>query len=270
MRILELDSSCASAHAMLSSISLFRDWNWTSAKQGLDAALHLNPKSSFVRSTSAWYHACIGASDKAIQEVEQAISLEPSSPAFQLLLARMFLLSGAYQQAIKSFSTLVEAGPAFQTARRYRAQAYILSGEPYKAIGDLLHLPQGRAEDIAFRLPLLARAHADCGDSERAKEIYDGLLTMARTDVVPGWHLAIVAVGLGMLGSALDHLEQAMERGEPTLLMLHSLPWFEPLASRARFRAILERLGLDSRGIAPVAVQPSERGIVPLRAVASL
>jgi DNA-binding winged helix-turn-helix (wHTH) protein len=268
MRILELDTSCASAHAMLSSIALFCDWNWISAKHELDTALKLNPNSSFVRSTSAWYHACLGANEQAIQEVEQAISLEPSSPVFQLLLARMFLLSGAYEQAIKSFSTLIDAGLAFQTARRYRAAAYILSGEPHKAIGDLLQLPQGRAEDVAFRLPLLARAYADCGEAERAKEIYDGLLTMVRTDLVPGWNLAIVAVGLGRLDSALDHLEQAMERREPPLLMLRSLPWFEPLAPRARFRAILERLGLDSRGIAPAAAPRSEHGSVPLRAVA--
>ena len=268
MRILELDSSCASAHAMLSHILLFCDWNWVSAKQELDTALKLNPNSSFVRSTSAWYYTCLGANDRAVQEVEQAISLEPSSPVFQLLLARMFLLSGAYEQAVRSLSTLIEAGPAFQTARRYRAQAYILSGEPHKAIGDLLHLPQGRVEDVAFRLPLLARAHADCGETERAQEIYDGLLAMARTDLVSGWHLAIVAVGLANLDGALEHLEHAMERREPMLLSLRNLPWFEPLAPRARFRAILERLGLDSRAGASIVAPMAERGSVPLRIAA--
>lgn len=268
-RVFELDSSCPSAHAMLSNISLFWDWDWIRAKLDLDTALNLNPTSSFVRSTAAWYHSCRGDSDQAIQEVEHAISFEPSSPAFQLLLARMFLLGGAYEQAIKSFSTLIDAGPAFQIARRYRAQAYILSGEPHKAIGDLLHLPQGRAEDIAFRLPLLARAHADCGEAERAEEMYDGLLSMARTELVPAWQLAIIAVGLNRLDSALDHLEQAMERREPALLTVGNLPWFEPLATRARFKAILECLGLDLRRIAPIAAPTSEHDVVVLRAVAS-
>ena len=268
-RVLELDSSCASAHAMLSNISLFSDWSWIRAKLELDAALKLNPTSSFVHSTAAWYHSCLGDNDRAIQEVEHAISHEPSSPAFHLLLARIFLLSGAYEQAIKSLSTLIDAGPAFQVARRYRAQAYILSGEPHKAIGDLLHLTPGRIEDIAFRLPLLARAHADCGETVRAKEIYDGLLSMARTELVPAWYLAIVAVGLNRLDSALDHLEQAMERREPALLTVRNVPWFEPLAQRQRFRDILEALGLDTPAIAPITAPASERGLVPLRAVAS-
>ncbi|HTA37791.1 MAG TPA: hypothetical protein VK760_01885, partial [Candidatus Acidoferrales bacterium] len=99
----------------------------------------------------------------------------------------------------------------------------------------------------------------------RSKEIYDGLLAMARTDLVSGWHLAIVAVGLKCFDDALDHLERAMERREPTLLMLRNLPWFEPLAPRARFRDILARLGLDSRGSESFAAQTSERGSVPLR-----
>jgi DNA-binding winged helix-turn-helix (wHTH) protein len=267
-RVLELDSSCASAHAMLSNISLFCDWNWIRAKLELDAALKFNPTSSFVHSTAAWYHSCLGDNDRAVQEVEHAISFEPSSPAFHLLLARIFLLSGAYEQAIKSLSTLIEAGPAFQVARRYRAQAYILSGEPHKAIGDLLHLPQGRTEDIAFRLPLLARAHADCGEAERANEMYDGLLSMAHTELVPAWYLAIIAVGLNRLDSALEHLEQAMARREPALLTLRNVPWFEALEPRGRFRDILEALGLDSPSIAPIAAPKSERAFVPLRAVA--
>ena len=268
-RVLELDSSCAAAHAMLSTISLFCDWNWIRAKMELDSALKFNPASSFVRSTAAWYYSCLGDNDRAIEEVEHAISHEPSSPAFHLLLARIFLLSGAYEQAIKSLSTLIEAGPAFQIARRYRAQAYILSGEPHKAIGDLLHLPQGRTEDIAFRLPLLARAHADCGETERANEMYDGLLSTARTEPVPAWYLAIIAVGLNKLDSALEHLEQAMARREPALLTLRNVPWFEALAPRGRFRDILEALGLDSQEIAPIGAPTSARGLVPLRAVAS-
>jgi DNA-binding winged helix-turn-helix (wHTH) protein len=267
-RVLELDSSCASAHAVLSNISLFCDWNWIRAKLELDAALTFNPTSSFVHSTAAWYHSCLGDNDRAVEEVEHAISHEPSSPAFHLLLARILLLSGAYEQAIKSLSTLIEAGPAFQVARRYRAQAYILSGEPHKAIGDLLHLPQGRTEDVAFRLPLLARAHADCGETERANEMYDGLVSTAHTELVPAWLLAIVAVGLNRLDSALDHLEQAMARREPALLTLRNLPWFDALASRGRYRDILEALGLDSQVFVPIAAPSSERGLVPLRAVA--
>ena len=220
---------------MLSNISLFCDWNWIRAKLELDAALKLNPTSSFVRSTAAWYHSCLGDNDRAIQEVEHAISLEPSSPAFQLLLARIFLLSGAYEQAIKSLSTLIEAGPAFQMARRYRAQAYILSGEPHKAIGDLLHLPQGRIEDIAFRLPLLARAHADCGEAERAKEItmacwQSRVRSSCRRGIWLSSPSALISWTLRWITSS-----KPWSGGSPRFSRVRNVPWFEPLAQRQRF-----------------------------------
>jgi hypothetical protein len=106
-------------------------------------------------------------------------------------------------------------------------------------------LPQDRAEDIAVRLPLLARAYADCGDGERAEAIYRTLLEMTRTEYVAGFNLATAAVGLGRLEEALDHLYLGMQRREPALLMLRSLPWFEPIAGYARFKELLRAIWPD-------------------------
>ena len=62
-------------------------------------------------------------------------------------------------------------------------------------MADLLLLPQDRAEDLALRLPLLGRAYADCGDTERAETIYHTLQEMARTEHIVGFNLATIAVG---------------------------------------------------------------------------
>lgn len=171
--------------------------------------------------------------------MQRALLVEPSSPSLQLFLARIFLHTGDYRRALDSLSNLLESGPDFWIARRHRAQAYILSGQPGEAVADLLLLPQDRAEDIALRLPLLGRAYADCGDLERAETIYRALLEMARTEHVVGFNLATVAVGLGRLEEALDHLERALASREPALMMLRSLPWFEPIAARSRFKTLI-------------------------------
>lgn len=151
----------------------------------------------------------------------------------------MLLHSGNYGRAIDAFSNLIENGPDFSIARRHRAQAFILNRQPAEALADLLLLAQDRAEDIALRLPLLGRAYADCGERERAEGIYATLLELARTDYVVEFNLATVAVGLGMLDEALVHLERGLRKREPAMLMLRSLPWFEPIAQRARFKAVL-------------------------------
>ena len=103
-------------------------------------------------------------------------------------------------------------------------------------------LPVDRAEDVSLRLPLLGRAYADCGDTARAAEIYASLRQMARSEYVVYWNLALVAVGLGLHDEALDYLEKALEQREPTLLLLRTFPFFEPISRQRRFKSLLRAL----------------------------
>lgn len=243
VRALEIDPSSAEARATLANILLFCDWNWTDAEREIETAIRLNPKSTSVYINAAWFYMCKGVSERPLREMQRALLIEPSSPVLQLFLARVLLHTGEYRGAIDSLSSLIESGADFSIARRHRAQAYILNGQPAEALADLLLLPQDRAEDLALRLPLLGRAYAECGDTERAETIYKTLLEMARTEFVVGFNLATVAVGIGKLEEALDHLERALEKREPALLMLRSLAWFGRIEQRARFKALLNAVG---------------------------
>lgn len=244
MRALKLDPASATAHAALSNVMLFCEWDWREAKREIDTAVRLNPDSVAVCTSAAWFYECTGAEERALAEIQHALQVEPSSPGLQILFGRILAQSGDYQRAIAYFSNLIDMGPEFAVARRHRAQALILNGQPGEAIVDLLMLPQDRAEDIALRLPLLGRAYADCGDVERAGEIYAALQEMTRTEYVVYWNLALVATGLGRYDEALDHLESAVARHEPSLPLLRTSPWFAPIAKSGRFKALLRSVGL--------------------------
>jgi DNA-binding winged helix-turn-helix (wHTH) protein/tetratricopeptide (TPR) repeat protein len=239
LRALELDSSSADARATLGSILLFCDWNWNEAEREIETAIRLNPKSTTVYVSAAWFYTCKGSRENALRYMEHALLIEPSSPVLQLCLARGFLHIGEFQLAIDVFSSLIETVPDITIARRHRAQAYLLNGQPAEALADLLVLPVDRADDLALRLPLLARAYADCGETARAEEIYRALLETRHTEFVTDVNLALVAAGLCRFDEALKHLELALEAREPALLLLHNLPWFEAITQRARFKAVL-------------------------------
>lgn len=243
IRALQIEPSSASAHAALSNIMLFCEWDWREAKREIDAAVRLNADSIAVCTNAIWYYECIGAGERALAEAQHALSVEPSSPGLQILLGRVLTHSGDYEKAIAYLSHLIETGPEFAIARRHRAQALILNGQPGDAVVDLLMLPQDRAEDVALRLPLLGRAYAEMGETERAKEIYAMLLEIARTEFVVYWNLAVVAVGLGRCDEALDHLEKAMACREPSLPLLRSSAWFTPIAKSMRFKGLLRAVG---------------------------
>ncbi len=244
---LAIDPASASAYAVRSGILCFYDWDWEGAQGDVELAIRLNPGSTFVRNNAAWLHVCTGRYAAALQEAQIALTMEPSSLHLQLLLARVLVHSLDYSHAIEIMCNLLETEPAFYIARRYRAQAYLLDGQPEKAVSDLELLPQERSEDPSFRLPMLARAYAELGDKERAENIFTRLCSMAQTDYVVGWNLAIVAVGLGRLQEALAYLESAYDGREATMPFLKSLPWFEPISGTQRFRELLRKVGPPPR-----------------------
>jgi tetratricopeptide (TPR) repeat protein len=244
-RALEIDPASAAAHAVVSGLLCFADWDWTGAKDAIDVALQLNPGSTFVRNNAAWLYVCSGDYAEALAQVQFALTMEPWSLPLQLLLARVLLHSKDYGNAIDIMSNLLEMDPAFYIARRYRAQAYLLNEEADKALADLQLLPEDRSEDPSFRLPMLGRAYAELGDSSRAQKILETLQWLAQTDYVAFWNLAIVANGLGRLDEALAHLEAAHEQREATLPFLKSLPWFESISATHRFKSLLLKVGPD-------------------------
>ncbi|HKE38137.1 MAG TPA: tetratricopeptide repeat protein, partial [Candidatus Baltobacteraceae bacterium] len=193
IRALTLEPSSANAHAALSNIMLFCEWDWREAKREIDAAVRLNPDSIAVCTNAVWFYECAGAGDRALAEAQHALSVEPSSPALQIMMGRVLTQCGDYEKAIVYLSHLIESGPEFAIARRHRAQAMILSGRPGDAVVDLLMLPQDRSEDAALRLPLLGRAYGEMGETQRAREIYTMLLEMVRTEFIVYWNLAMVA-----------------------------------------------------------------------------
>ncbi|MBV8491219.1 MAG: winged helix-turn-helix domain-containing protein [Candidatus Eremiobacteraeota bacterium] len=243
IRALQRAPNSAAAHAVQSNIMLFGDWNWREAKREIDTALRLDSQCPTVFINAIWFHQCVRDDARAMAEIQSALLIEPSAPCLQILFGRVLTHLGRYDRAVAHFSNLIETGPEFALARRYRAQALLLNGQPSDAILDLQLLPENRAEDVASRLPLLARAYAETGDVDRARLIYDSLLAMERTEFVVQWNLAIVAVGLRRYDAALDHLENGVAKREASMPLLRATGWFAPIAKSGRFKALLRAVG---------------------------
>jgi len=242
LRALELDPNSALAHAVLSEVLMFGEWDWQGAERELLAARR-GLASSAIRTNAAWFYVCQGVHDRAIYEAQRAIALEPASPSLHLLMARTFVHAGRFDDGIAYLTNLLDVDETFYIVRRYRAQAYLLQGEPQRALSDLLLLPQERTEEPSFRLPMLSRAYAALGDVPRARQVQGGLLDLGKTDYVPLWNVAITQYGLGDVDAALKTLGDAVEQREPTVLFLRSLHWFKELEDTPEFKALLTNVG---------------------------
>ncbi|MBV8372397.1 MAG: winged helix-turn-helix domain-containing protein [Candidatus Eremiobacteraeota bacterium] len=237
-KALELDAASETAHALLSEIRMFGDWDFAGAESSLTIALDLNPQSLFVRHNIAWFHICRGAFDRAVVEAEQALLLEPASMVFLLILGRALMFRGELSPAIACYSNVIESAPDDVWARTMRAIAFIFFERPQLAIDDLRRLPRNGPE-----IPLLARALVDAGNPEAASKILDDLLELSKTQYVPHWDFAVAFAALEQQNSALEQLDLSMKAREPLMLLLPGLSkLFGSAQNDLRFKRLLKLL----------------------------
>lgn len=243
-RALQLEPACGDAHAVLSNIVLFFDWNWRDAKRQLDTAVGLNPENTAVRAGTMWLYEWIGQPDRAVVEAQRAVMAHPSSPALQMLLGRALIVRGDYNGAFEHFTNLMETHPEYAAqAQCRRAQALILGRQPERAILDLQFLPEDRAEDLASRLPLLGQAYADDGQHEKAEHVYEMLVNVSQIEYVAQSNLIALALSIGRTDAALAHLEVAIAQREPAAPLLRHEPRLAPIRKSDAFKSLVGAMG---------------------------
>ena len=239
-RALRLDPRSSTAHAILSELNLFGDWNWSRAGRSAQTALSLNPQSVLARNSAAWYHVCRGDVDRGLVEAAQALLVEPASLSLQLLQARMLLHCREYRKSIAATTNILLTDPDYRAARRYRGAAYVLDMQYGKALEDL-NLEEDA--DSSFALSLIGRAHAGLGNRYHASKIYEELRERRKRAYVPAWDLAVIAEGAGSPEETMRHLEGAFIEREPNMLFLRTLRWFRSVERRPEFKRLLRRIG---------------------------
>jgi DNA-binding winged helix-turn-helix (wHTH) protein/Flp pilus assembly protein TadD len=239
-RALTIEPSSADAHAVVSHIALVCDWDWKTAQREMHVALDANPGSIYAHINAAYYHACAGEREAALNQAQRALLLNPSSPSLQVFLGRILLQTGDYERATEYFTHLIESGEEFAFARGHRAAALICAGRSEEAIVELALVPANQTEDVTLRMPLLARAYAECGDLTRAGKIYDSLCEISAREYVANWNLAIAAASIGQTGTAIDLLEKARNERESAMLSLQNSPWFHSIHADPRFTDLLQ------------------------------
>ncbi len=244
IRALQMEPSSAVAHAVLSNVILFGEWNWRQAKRRFDRAVRLNQESTTVRVSGMWLYEWIGQPERAVIEAQRALMAEPSSAALQLLLGKALICSGDYNGALDHFSNLIDTYPDYAaSARCHRAEAFLLSDRAEQAILDLQFLPEDRAEDLALRLPLLALAYADNGQTEKTEHVYDTLVNAARTEYVAQTKLIAPALSAGRPDAALLHLQNAVDRRETALPLVRRCPRLAVLRKSDAYKSLIAAMG---------------------------
>ena len=245
LRALALDPGIAEAEASLGLIKGLHDWNWAEAERHYLRAIELNPGYA---TSFHWYSldhlALLGRFDEALVNIERAIQLDPLSPNMWEGKGYIHMLMRDYETAKSTYQHVFTIDPKFYRTYASLARVHIQQGKYHEAIV-ILEKVRSWLGDLPGVLGALGQAYAESGDRETALGMLRRLKEMEATRYVPKSTAAVVCIGLRDWDGALTLMEEAFDQRGMPLPAIGVHPLYDPLRGEPRFRALLEKTGVQ-------------------------
>jgi len=240
-RAIKLDSTLAEAHTSLGIVSMFYDWDWTSAGKHLQRGVVLNPSSAEGHLFYAWYLLFRGQMNEALAEVTKAQELDQLSVIITTRHGNILQLLGRYADAIPFLNRALALDSTFFSARAELAYSLLQTGERDKA---RRMVPRNVIQSGSGEGAYPAWIMAQLGDTAGARAQLNGFKEAQSRSYISADALAGAYVAVGDTARALDMLERAADERAFTLVFLAVYPMFDALHESARFKRLVQRAGV--------------------------
>jgi serine/threonine-protein kinase len=227
---LRLDSTLALPHVAL-GIAAMQAYDWKQAATELETAVRLDPNNLEGRVQYARLLRVSNRFPEALAQLRAAKGVDPASALVLSHLAWTYFVAGQMDSARVEIRHAVETDPTNLPTRYYAERVYLKDNRLAEAKAIAIATPDG------FGM-------AKTGDTVDARQLLRSL--DARP---PQWgdetQRGMTYLGLGDTASALTALERASDAKELWLITSDlGDPGYDPIRESARFRKLLERVGV--------------------------
>ena len=240
-RALALDSTVAEAHTSLGIVAMFYDWDWRTAGQHLARAVELNRSYAEGHLFYGWYLLLKGRGADAQAELTQAHTLDQLSIVIATRRATMLQYAGRDAEAIPFLHEALELDSTFFHARADLAAAFVATGQLDSA---RRVVPRAALYPGSGEAGMPAWVLVQLGDTATARQLLREYEAAREHTYVAADALAGIYAALGDSTRALELLESAAEERAFTLVFLANYPMFQSLHRSARFRRLVDRIGV--------------------------
>jgi len=231
----------AEAHTSLGIVAMFYDWDWKTAGEHLGRAVELNSSYAEGHLFYSWYLLLRGRGADARTEVNRAHALDQLSVVIATRRATMLQYTGRDAEAIPFLHEALELDSTFFHARADLSAAFVATGQPDSA---RRVVPRAALFPGSGEAGMPSWVLVQLGDTATARRILGDYEAEREHTYVAADALAAMYAALGDSTRALDLLEQAAQERAFTLVFLANYPMFKSLHNSARFRRLVDRIGV--------------------------
>ncbi len=239
-RALVLDAGHPVANALMGAVLHQFEYDWTAARTRFERALAGAPQQAFVHSAFGFHLFARGEFAEAERELLLARRLDPHYLNTRMHMVNLRIAQRRFADAEAELEGMRDLAPDNPAATGLAALVAMLTGDPRRAVelyGRVCALAPGHPNAHIC----LAAAQGLAGDLATADATVAMTCERFGADRVSPYVLAIVATRCGRIDRAFAHLDDALERRDPNIVMLTVDPSLAGLHGDPRWTALLAR-----------------------------
>jgi eukaryotic-like serine/threonine-protein kinase len=243
-RALELDPTCAEAHAVLGNLQAqppARDLK--GAEEHFRRALELDHNYATAHHWYGRYLMLHGSKEKSLIEFQNAVELDPLSPSIRSTIAHWYYVNGDYDRAVTEAQKVIEAFPEFPPVRNILIFTLFIKGRYQDALAEIEKARALMPEEPLAGMELRGYALARLGQTNDVEKILSVLAEQRRQGRALDGAIGFVYVGLREYDKALEAFEK-LEASDGLEEEMFCDPLFKELRDLPRAQALMKKAGL--------------------------
>lgn len=241
-KALSLDENLAEAHTALGLVRQQYEWNWEAADQEFKKAIAANPNYATAHQWYGEFLAFRGRTDDAVAQIEKALALDPLSLSSNTARAFPYLADRRFDEALVALKPALELDKNFPLALYYLARSQEGVGQYDEAIRTYERAID--ASGSTFFKSAMIHSLVKSGQRERASQILQELIVLAKGEPISRYVIARGYAALGEREKALDELDVCYRTRDGLLIVLKIDPNFDEMHSEPRFNELVGKIGL--------------------------
>lgn len=249
-KAIRLDPMLAEGYAAMGFVEISCELDWKKAEEYFLKAVSLNPNSV---TANFWYVALLAESrrfDEALERLRRVRELDPNLLLAIHMTGWVLYHGRRFDESLAVHEEMLKTEPhyawGFQTyswllRRMGRFAEAVVAAEKAALL----------SPENPFYMTALAAAHAEAGETGKAKEILGRLDELAKERFVSEYMVALVYCALGDKDKAFENLEKSLADRDGWMNWLGVEPQFDVLRDDPRYEDLLRRTGSPLADVQP-------------------